>query len=204
MIESKGLSPELLQRLPMSTDGVELWNLYVQFFHDYVYEVYVDEAAVAADGELALFWRTIDSCGGKAKTGSYGLPALTRTSLVDYCAHVAFTVTAQHELVGEVVQYCDSIDAGTIGIRPGTETQDVQGYMISMILIALTGLRNPSVMDDWRHLLPAEPAALRGTHYKSLMAGMEALGQQIHERNKSRVQPCNSFNPLFHECSVSV
>jgi len=201
MVAAKKLGPELLQRLPLALEGLELWALYVRFFHAYLTAFLPDDAAVCADAEIASFWRTVDSCGGRAGQGSYGLPPLSLGALVDYLAHVAFGVSAQHELVGEVVQY-NAVDASSTSIRAGAETQDAQGYVATMVLTALTGLRNPSVMDDWRHLLPAEPSAR--APYAELMAGMEALAGAIEERNQTRVQQCNSFNPRHLECSVSV
>jgi hypothetical protein len=104
MIQKKELGPEMAARLPMSSDGLELWALYVRFFHSYVTTFFPDDAAVCADAEIASFWHTVDTCGGRAKEGSYGLPPLSLSALVDYLAHVAFGVSAQHELVGEVVQ----------------------------------------------------------------------------------------------------
>ena len=57
------------------------------------------------DEELAAFWECVDLRGGKGTPWRYGLPALCKMSLVDYLTHLAFQVTAWHELVGTIIQY---------------------------------------------------------------------------------------------------
>jgi hypothetical protein len=41
-------------------------------------------------------------------------------------------------------------------------------------------------MDDWRHLLPLEPASIRENCFAELMAGMESLAGVIEKRNETR------------------
>ena len=52
---------------------------------------------------------------------------MSRESLVNYLAHVAFYVTAWHEHVGAIVHYVLPPAKGTgLKIRPGKEENDVQ------------------------------------------------------------------------------
>ena len=75
------------------------------YFTSYVSFFYPEEKHVAIDEELAAFWECVDLWGGKGTPWRYGLPALCKASLVDYLTHLAFQVTAWHELVGTIIQY---------------------------------------------------------------------------------------------------
>jgi hypothetical protein len=54
-VAAKKLGPEWSQRLPLALEGLELWALYVRFFHDYLTAFLPDDAAVLADTEIASF-----------------------------------------------------------------------------------------------------------------------------------------------------
>lgn len=203
MVEEKRLGEGVKAVVPISSEGLELWALYHEFFTAYVGAFFENDVAVLADEELREFWTCIDRCGGDEVDGDYGLPSLSVASLIDYCTHVAYSVTAQHELVGGVAPYIAHNCAST-SIRPGKNEMDVNVMTAIGVLTAFTGFRNPNIMDDWRHLLPLEPAAVRDTMWKGLMDGMGKLAESIEVKNASREQPCNCFNPKYLECSVSV
>jgi hypothetical protein len=58
-----------------------------------------------------------------------------------------FSVTGRHELVGSIVEYLTS----PVGLAPklanGTVEPDVQSHAQALVIIALTGMRQPPLMD---------------------------------------------------------
>ena len=72
--------------------------------------------SINEDVQLRDFWTNVNLRGEFESKKPYGLPELNKKSLAEYLAHLAFTVTALHELNGSVVQY---------GLSPkGKETKE--------------------------------------------------------------------------------
>ena len=61
--------------------------------------------SINEDVQLRDFWTNVNLRGEFGSNKPYGLPELNKKSLAEYLAHLAFTVTAWHELNGSVVQY---------------------------------------------------------------------------------------------------
>ena len=93
----------------------------------YVDFIYKEDEAIIEDGELKDFWECVDLRGNLGSPWRYGLPDLSRESLVNYLTHVAFYVTAWHEHVGTIVHYVLPPAKGMgLKIRPAKEENDVQ------------------------------------------------------------------------------
>ena len=88
---------------------------------------YQNENEILTDTELIHFWHCVDLRGDLDSPWHYGLPTLDKQSLINYLTHVAFSVTAWHELVGTFIQYLlpPSLGMG-FKLRPGREEHDVQ------------------------------------------------------------------------------
>ena len=115
-IASKNLNQNLKEQIPLYTDGLPLWDAYLKFFENYVNFFYKEENSIDEDVQLQDFWTNVNLRGEFGSKKPYGLPKLNKKSLAEYLAHLAFTVTAGHELNGMVVQY---------GLSPkGKETKE--------------------------------------------------------------------------------
>jgi hypothetical protein len=57
-----------------------------------------------------------------------------------------------YTLIYTHMQYAGA-DASSTAIRPGSEMQDAQGYVATMVLTALTGLRNPRYSPTFNAIL---------------------------------------------------
>ena len=157
----------------------------------------------------------------------YGLPKLNKENLIDYLTHLAFSVTAWHELVGTIVQYLlppeyvdDKIKKNEVkeddpnskkiekwkplGIcmHPGKEELDVQSFVQGLCLAGLTGLKNPLIMQDWTHLLPPHPDAKK--LHGELMNDLQKIVDNVEKLNNERPHKCQVFNPKFLETSITV
>ncbi len=98
-----------------------------------------------------------------------------------------------------------------IGTRliPGKECHGVQSYSQFLVLTVLTGLRNPRLTEDWKHLIgnrkkDKDYSKLREV-YEKFKIDLDGLTKKIEKKNeKSRKWPFWSFYPPFCEVSVSV
>ena len=81
-----------------------------------------------------------------------------------------------------------------------------QGTIQSLCLIGLTTGKLPMIVSDWKHLLPEEARELQNKLKKRLTV----IAKEVDKRNEvagekgQRPRVCESFNPEYHECSVSV
>ena len=207
IIASKKLSKEMEEQIPLCTDGLPVWTAFLKFFESYVDFFYPDENKVTTDVELRRFWLNVDLRGEFNARKPYGLPQLSKQSLIEYLAHLAFTVTAGHELNGTIVQYLLSPKAGALKIRPEKDEADIQSFVQGLIVIGLAGAPQPKLMEDWSHLLPDESEVK--TMYTSLKDDLMEISVKIDKANETvpcpgRPKICQSFNPKHFETSVSI
>lgn len=205
-IESKKLSKEMEKQIPLCTDGLPVWDAFLKFFQSYVDFFYPDEDKVTTDIELRRFWLNVDLKGEFDARKPYGLPKLSKKSLVDYLTHLAFTVTAGHELNGTIVHYLLSPKAGAFKLRPEKDEADIQAYIQDLILIGLTGAPRPKLKEDWSHLLPDNSEVTK--MYTNLKDDLMEVSVKVDKANKNlgpgRPKICQSFNPEHFETSVSI
>ena len=63
---------------------------------------YPEEKDIVIDVDLAEFWLAVDLRGKFGTKKLYGLPKLNKKSLIEYLTHLAFSVTAMHQLNGSI------------------------------------------------------------------------------------------------------
>ena len=79
--------------------------------------------------------------------------------------------------------------------------------MQTLCLLGILDVRQPMLMSDWTHLLPDLPAA-KQLHAR-LMEDLKEIADNIDQMNsrapsKDRPKICQTFNPKFLECSISL
>jgi hypothetical protein len=195
------------QQIPLNRDGLPVWNSFFKFFESYVDFFYADENKVKEDVELERFWLNVELRGEINARKPYGLPKLSKKSLVDYLTHLAFTATAGHELNGTIIQCVNSPKAGAFRIRTEKDEADIQSFVQNMILFGLTGAPRPKFMQDWSHLLPDKSEVK--TMYTILRNDLAEVTDKVDKANKTvpcpeRPKICQSFNPEHFETSVSI
>ena len=207
MVASKKLSKEMEKQIPLCTDGLPVWDAFLKFFESYVGFFYPDESNITTDVELRRFWLNVDLKGEFNARQPYGLPQLSKKALVEYLTHLAFTVTAGHELNGTIVQYLMSPKAAAIKLRPGKDEADIQTFVQDLVLIGLTGAPRPKLNEDWLHLLPNKSEVK--TMYANLKTNLKEVSAKVDKANETvpssgRPKICQSFNPKHFETSVSI
>jgi len=207
MVASKQLSKEMEKQIPLCTDGLPVWNAFLKFFESYVDFFYPEESNITTDVDLRRFWLNVDLKGEFDARKPYGLPQLSKKALVEYLTHLAFTVTAGHELNGTIVHYLLSPKAGAFKLRPEKDEADIQAFVQDLILIGLTGAPRPKLMEDWLHLLPNKSEVK--TMYTNLTGDLMKVSAKVDKANETvpcpgRPKICQSFNPKHFETSVSI
>eukprot|EP00947_MAST-08B_sp_MAST-8B-sp1_P004011 g4011.t1 len=102
-VKKKQLTDADAADLPLVEDGRKLEKVIKDYVTAFVDMFWSGNAAVGADEALNKFWDAVDKYHGGGAT--YGLPGLTKDTLIDYLTHVIFTVTAIHEVCGNVAEY---------------------------------------------------------------------------------------------------
>ena len=137
--------------------------------------------------ELAEFWECVDSRGNFGSPWRYGLPRLSKKALVDYMTHLAFNVTAWHEHVGNIITYLlppNILHSFGFKLRPGIEVVDVQALIQSLCIAGITGLRNPKLMSNWKHLLPRNNPRVEKA-YNELMLDLQRISESVDSSSSS-------------------
>jgi hypothetical protein len=187
-----------LPEFPFAEDGVALYRIIESFVRDYLRLYLPSDEAVGDDVELAAWWRAL------ASVRPDNSPLTTLDQLVDVLSAYIFSATAMHKHVGALREYLLDPEKVAGRILPGAIRGDCQGSMLTMILVAATGLEQPPLLSDFSHLLPRARASEARALLDDYMAKLRALSLDIDRKNRERPHPYNSFNPARLECSVSI
>jgi hypothetical protein len=210
-LAARGLSPEFVARWPYAVDGLRLWACMERYVAGMIDVFYPDEATLAADDEVAAFWASFET---QFQT-PWGLPALTRKSLVALVTDLVFQVTAQHELVGSIGEYLRTPHGLLTKLAPGASEGDVQSTCQSLILISLTGIHKPALQGDWSHIFHGMDGAWGARRHERVLgcvelfqADLTACAEAIDDANRVRVRemglPFVAFHPRNLLTSVSI
>ena len=199
-------TPELIKRknptpgevsFPWAEDALSLYEVIHRFVTDYV-EAYLTEASVLKDNQFRDFWATIED----AKTFNK-MPDLSRDELVNVLAQFIWTVTGFHEAVGNVMEYAINPTHMGTKIRRGATMADAQASFQSLCIVALTGLKMPALMNDFRHVLPDDGKGR--PIFVKFQDDLRQLSEEIQLRNSTRGDwACHTFDPQYLETGVSI
>ncbi|GDX81300.1 hypothetical protein LBMAG42_31110 [Deltaproteobacteria bacterium] len=191
-------------RFPWLTDALALYNVIHRFVDEYV-SAYATEEEILADIELNGFWTHLNEAPATVM-----FPGRSREGLIDVISQFIWSVTGLHEAVGTVHEYVlDPTFMGT-KIRPGKEMADVQASMQYLLIMALTGLQMPKLMDlgDAAGVFDADMKGRKA--FAKFHAELSELSVQIDAANALRLKderrpwPCETFNPKNLETGVSI
>jgi hypothetical protein len=208
-MRQKGLGPDLLQVLPLSQDGELFWRTCEKYVEAYLRIFYPTDSAILADPQVLVFWTSFDG----HFNALWQLPELSFASLVSFVTDLIWWVTGGHELVGSLVEYLCGLSGLPGKLMDGKDVPDVQSFSQALIIIALTGMREPPLMDDWAHLFKVdswkteEQQAVLNT-VRQFQVDLAACSDEIEHQNMMRMgrgeKQCVAFDPRIHETSVSI
>ena len=187
-----------LDAFPLAEDGLALYEVFRRFVLDYVHLYFATDDDVSSDAELEAWWSAL----GPVRVDDR--PLRTTTQLVDAVTAFVFSVAALHEHMGALSEYL--VDPGFVSgrLRSGSVMGDVQGTVLSMLLMSGSGLAQPALMSDFSHLLPRERADEALAVYQTYRESLATLSEEISRRNGRRKHPYESMNPSKLKCSVSI
>ncbi len=191
-------------RFPWATDALALFEVIHRFVTRYVAS-YASDSEIMADTEINGFWSHLNTAPATVM-----FPSRSPEGLIDILAQFIWSVTGLHEAVGTVHEYVmDPTFMGT-KIRPGQEMADVQASMQYLLIMALTGLEMPALMDigDAQGIFGGDRrgrAAFASFHAElSELAGHIQAANQRRAADPERPWPCETFNPMNLETGVSI
>lgn len=110
-----------------------------------------------------------------------------------------------HELVGQISDYFAHPKICGTTIRRDKEMDSIQTYQLNCTLVSSTGLRMPRLMGNWEHLLNRHAFADKAVAlFHKMQEELRQLSDDIEHKNQTRRFPCEAFNPIKMESSVSV
>lgn len=193
---AKGVELEL----PLDQDGLDYYHIIKNYTHHYLTHYYDFTAPVdacAADADIVKWYRRVDTI----TPASTDLPPLTCMVLEDVLSTFMYYVSAGHRHVGtiasEVADPCFAPWAWREGELCGTpRTAIMQG-----LIMATTGLEQPTVLEDYTHMFLDE----RTKHmWRDLSANLRALGSIVDERNRARRRPFTVFDSQHIETAIGI
>jgi len=191
----------LLDQLPLYSDGILVWQCMQKYVRRYLEAHYSSDPAVRQDDDLIRFWAHFES----QFDTPWRLPPLTLDSLVDLITDQIWWVTAGHEQVGSIVEYLTHPKGFPLKLALEKVETDVQTFAQGLVVIALTGIKQPALMADWTHVfLEAEWG-----FQKSFQAELQACQETIDKRNIEREKTPGkkqyvAVSPRILESSVSI
>ncbi len=217
----------MLPDYPYRDDALLVWQAIHDWVREYVQVYYADDAAVAADSELAAWSADL------ATTGSIrNFPAAisTRSQLIDICTMVLFTASAQHAAVNfpqkDVMSFAPAVTgAGWMPAPdgPGNAKSDWLAMMPPQKLameqlnvLWLLGSLHYRPLGDYRSNAFPYPnwfqdSAITGSGATAaeaplprFQAALRAVEAQIVQRNQNRLRPYPYLQPSLIPTSINI
>lgn len=138
-LAARGVGPgSALTDFPYRDDALLVWEAIHDWAHGYVDLYYASDADVTGDSELGA-WATC--LATEAKLSGFG-PITSRAGLVDACAMILFTASAQHAAVNfpqkDVMAFAPAVTgAGWQSAPPSQAGQNKPGWLAMMPPMAL-------------------------------------------------------------------
>ncbi|KAF0713354.1 hypothetical protein As57867_004376, partial [Aphanomyces stellatus] len=181
--------------LPFHEDGSSYWTIVRGFVGDYVNLYYTSDTDVTSDASVVAFYAFLDS----KMPGQ--LHPLSRETLKDTLAQAIFWVTAMHNHMGNIAEYVSDPAftpgawvEGELASRPGSAVRQA-------VIMALTGLTQPSVLEDFSHIMLDAKAKNVARAFTSAVQDFAAV---VEERNWGREQPFTTFDTKLMDISVGI
>ncbi|KAF0696554.1 Aste57867_12702 [Aphanomyces stellatus] len=181
--------------IPFDQDGLSFWTVTRAFVSQYVDVYYASDAAVTGDAPVVAFWAYLNS-----KLHNQ-LQPLSKAALKDTIAQAILSVTAMHNHMGSVAEYVSDPSfmpgawvEGELASRPGPAVRQA-------VIMAMTGLTEPSILEDFSHVMLHGKAK---TVCRAFKTALVTLGQTLDVRNSEREQPLLSFHPRYMDISIGI
>lgn len=127
--------------------------------------------------------------------------------MINLITQAIFTVTAFHELEGNVVDYINLPSRAGFRVladHVGTNI-DCQSWLLGCLIGASTAIRMPSLMRPFKNFFGAGGApAWETAIWNDFVGDMETQSKNVYDADAKRDVEFKYFDPARFECSVSV
>jgi hypothetical protein len=147
------------------------------------------------DNEINDFWNHIN------KQINYGLPEFNKDNLIEYITDTIWWCTGGHEMAGSIVEYLINPQGCMPKYVDGKNIADVQTYAQALIIISLTGLKQPKLMDNWSHIFTNKEFSEINNNFQK---NLQKVSNIIKIRNEKRNILYKVMDPSILESSVSI
>jgi arachidonate 15-lipoxygenase len=216
------LDPAVLPDFPYRDDALLVWQALHDWANHYVHCYYPDDAAVTGDTELTAWAKAL----GKEGAVKGFAPVQTRDQLVDICAMVMFTASAQHAAVNfpqkDIMSFAPSVtgaawqpvpaEEGGLGKADWLATMPPLALALDQLnTLWLLGSIHYRQLGDYRSndfpYLPwfQDPAVIGGggllTRFQAALSDVE---KRIVARNAKRLRPYVYLQPSRIPTSINI
>lgn len=189
-------------KFPYVSEGIEYYKIVEEFVRDWIAKAGKENIM---DPQGTAFYEGLReaSDGQKYKIPEYeGID-----NIVKVVTQIIFTVTAYHELVGNVVDYTAKVDRAGWRIINGSDetTLDVQALMLQAVISASTSIRMPELMSEFPNFFSAGGApAYEREAWNAFLGKLSKQSEKVNKADSMRDVEFKYFDPKRFECSVSV
>lgn len=191
MIENKSVD---VNDFYLYSDGMLLWKTINKYIKQYLMVAGITDISIKMDDELILFWNHVND------QIDYGLPKINLNNLTKYLTDTIWWCTGGHEMAGSIVEYLVNPQGLMPKVVKDKDIADVQTFAQALIIISLTGIRQPPLMDDWSHLYEKK----YHNTLKMFQNDLNGVSYEIRKRNTKRNIKYRVMDPKLLESSVSI
>lgn len=200
------LAPEIEKlckedKFPYITQGRTYWNIVHKFVSNWITE----SGDAAHDAQAMSFYEKLRvSSEGQA----YEIPQHTSDNeMINLITQIIFTVTAYHELVGNVTDYLKlPTRAGFRLLEDHRGTSiDIQSWLLGCLIGASTSIRMPQMMRPYDNFFGSDGAPVwERSIWNGFIGDLDQQSEKVKEADTKRGVEFKYFDPERFECSISV
>lgn len=186
-------------KFPFATQFSE----YYEISRNFVRAWFGKAGDAASDMEAKNFYNAMKLA---TKGQAYELPEFSLDALVDLCSTIIFTVTAYHELIGNVVDYATSPWKSGFRVTKKDPSQiDLQSLLLTSVIAAATSVRAPALMSPFSNFFGAGGApSWERDLWDGFIKELEQQSEKVQAQDKAAAFEWKYGDPARFECSVSV
>jgi hypothetical protein len=189
-------------KFPFVSEGIEYYQIVEDFVRDWIARAGEENVM---DPQGKMFYEGVREASSGQK---YEIPEYEGIdNIVKVVTQIIFTVTAYHELVGNVVDYTAEVDRAGFRISNGSNetTLDVQALMLQAVISASTSVRMPQLMSEFPNFFSAGGApAYERKAWSLFLDKLKTQSEKVKAADAERDVEFKYFDPARFECSVSV
>lgn len=190
------------QVYPYGTDLRAYYDVVETYVAGYVDAYYSSDADIRADMFLQRFWQNLRR---QSKDRLISTRLDGKEQLVKALTNGIVAITSFHNHMGNVAEYLvnPTYSGGKITLR--STMSDMQASFQGLNIALTTAVPMPKLMGDFTHLLHRDDKLPRTQEvFGRFQEDLKRLADRIDARNAVSDRVCNSFNPRFLLCSVSI